>query len=69
MKVTQLNILTSVFYKYDTAEEVITPNSTLTTTSIINLDATPDQSDSIEFVINPETPLEDIMDLEIKIKK
>ncbi|KAL8143909.1 hypothetical protein V2J09_016941 [Rumex salicifolius] len=49
MRVIELNILTSVFHKYYTEEEVITPNSTLTTTSIINLDITPDQSDKAEF--------------------
>ncbi|GAB4845789.1 hypothetical protein Ancab_039198, partial [Ancistrocladus abbreviatus] len=68
MKVRMMNFLTTVFFKYDTQEEVIYPNSVLASKSISNLDIVPDQGDSLDFAIDVETPLEDIVDIENKIK-
>ncbi|GAB4850430.1 hypothetical protein Ancab_029734 [Ancistrocladus abbreviatus] len=69
MKVRMMNFLTTVFFKYDTQEEVIYPKSILASKSISNLDIVPDQGDSLDFAIDAETPLEDIVDIENKIKK
>ncbi|GAB4850099.1 hypothetical protein Ancab_029398, partial [Ancistrocladus abbreviatus] len=68
MKVRKMNFLTTLFFKYDTQEEVIYPNSILAGKSICNLDIAPDQSDSLDFAIDAETPLEDIVDIENRIK-
>ncbi|KAL8139291.1 hypothetical protein V2J09_005312 [Rumex salicifolius] len=69
MKVSEMNIMTTIFIKYDTGVEAIYPNSELSTKAIINLDVTPDQPDIIEFNMPIDTPEELIFDLQVKIKK
>ncbi|KAL8140094.1 hypothetical protein V2J09_006115 [Rumex salicifolius] len=66
--VTEIDILTTTFYNYQTGEELVYPNSELATIEIINLENNPDQSDQLEFSIDKSMALEDIRDLEIRIQ-
>ncbi|GAB4833224.1 hypothetical protein Ancab_031470 [Ancistrocladus abbreviatus] len=69
MKVKKINLLTTTLFKYDTREVVVYPNSILASKSISNLENASDQGDSLEFTIDAETPIEEIADLENRIKK
>ncbi|KAL8160504.1 hypothetical protein V2J09_002041 [Rumex salicifolius] len=81
MRVSEMNIMTTIFIKYETSVEaiyancqlspkaIIYPNSELSTKTITNLDSTPDQPDIIEFKLPIDTPEELIFDLQVKIKK
>ncbi|KAL8139288.1 hypothetical protein V2J09_005309 [Rumex salicifolius] len=69
MRVNELRLLTTVFFVYETGDEMIYPNSVLATKSIIKLDLTKNMPDSVEFTIPVDTPNELISDLGVKIKK
>ncbi|BAT93664.1 hypothetical protein LR48_Vigan02g257400 [Vigna angularis] len=59
MIVEEMNILTTIFLKYDN-HKVIIPNSVLATKAIFNFYRSPDMQDIIEFYIHVCTPVEKI---------
>lgn len=59
MIVEEMNILTTIFLKYDN-HKVIIPNSVLATKAIFNYYRSPDMQDIIEFYIHVCTPVEKI---------
>ncbi|XP_059641157.1 mechanosensitive ion channel protein 10-like [Cornus florida] len=68
MIVEEMNILTTVFLRYDN-EKIYYPNSVLATKPISNFYRSPDMGDNVEFSIDFMTPLEKIGALKEKIKK
>ncbi|XP_051151357.1 mechanosensitive ion channel protein 10-like [Andrographis paniculata] len=68
MIVEEMNILTTVFLKFDN-EKIYYPNSVLATKPISNFYRSPDMSDALEFSIDFKTPVEKIGALKEKIKK
>ncbi|WOG81483.1 hypothetical protein DCAR_0100632 [Daucus carota subsp. sativus] len=68
MIVEEMNILTTVFLRYD-MEKIYYPNSILATKPISNFYRSPDMGDSLEFCIDFRTPVEKIGSLKEKIKK
>ncbi|GER32083.1 mechanosensitive ion channel protein 10 [Striga asiatica] len=68
MIVEEMNILTTVFLRYDN-EKIFYPNSVLATKPISNFYRSPDMGDSLEFGIDFRTPLEKIGALKEKIKR
>ncbi|KAG9132600.1 hypothetical protein Leryth_023062 [Lithospermum erythrorhizon] len=67
MIVEEMNILTTVFLKFDN-EKIYYPNSVLATKPISNYYRSPDMGDSVEFSIDFRTPMEKIGALKDKIK-
>ncbi|XVF56685.1 hypothetical protein PTKIN_Ptkin06aG0140500 [Pterospermum kingtungense] len=59
MIVEEMNILTTVFLRYD-MEKIYYPNSVLITKPISNFRRSPDMGDTVEFTIDVSTPAEDI---------
>ncbi|KAF5745794.1 mechanosensitive ion channel protein 6-like [Tripterygium wilfordii] len=59
MVVEEMNILTTVFLRYDNLK-IIYPNSTLSTKLISNFYRSPDMGDSVEFCVHISTPAEKI---------
>ncbi|KAK1360560.1 Mechanosensitive ion channel protein [Heracleum sosnowskyi] len=59
MVVEEMNILTTVFLRYD-SQKIIYPNSTLSTMPIHNLYRSPDMDDAIDFWFHIATPAEKI---------
>ncbi|KAI3939727.1 hypothetical protein MKW92_013590 [Papaver armeniacum] len=59
MVVEEMNILTTVFLRYDN-QKIIYPNSVLSTKPISNLYRSPDMGDAIDFCIHVSTPVEKI---------
>ncbi|KAK6232650.1 Mechanosensitive ion channel MscS - like 6 [Theobroma cacao] len=59
MIVEEMNILTTVFLRYD-MEKIYYPNSVLITKPISNFRRSPDMGDSVDFNIDFSTPAEDI---------
>ncbi|EOY10330.1 Mechanosensitive channel of small conductance-like 10 isoform 2 [Theobroma cacao] len=59
MIVEEMNILTTVFLRYD-MEKIYYPNSVLITKPISNFRRSPDMGDSVDFTIDFSTPAEDI---------
>ncbi|GAA0175893.1 ion channel [Lithospermum erythrorhizon] len=68
MIVEEMNILTTVFLRYD-KEKIYFPNTVLATKPISNFYRSPDMGDSLEFSIDFRTPMEKIGALKEKIKK
>ncbi|KAG9157054.1 hypothetical protein Leryth_009092 [Lithospermum erythrorhizon] len=68
MIVEEMNILTTVFLRYDN-EKIYFPNTVLATKPISNFYRSPDMGDSLEFSIDFRTPMEKIGALKEKIKK
>lgn len=68
MVVEEMNILTTVFLRFDN-EKIYYPNSVLATKAISNFYRSPDMGDSLEFSIDFMTPVEKIGDLKEKILK
>lgn len=66
MIVEEMNILTTVFLRYD-SQKIIYPNSTLSTIPIHNYYRSPDMDDAIEFYIHIATPIEKINLMKQKI--
>ncbi|XP_071742065.1 mechanosensitive ion channel protein 10-like [Rutidosis leptorrhynchoides] len=66
--VEEMNILTTVFLRYDN-EKIYYPNSVLSTKPISNFYRSPDMSDKVEFAIDFATPFEKIGLLKEKLKK
>ncbi|CAL5434713.1 unnamed protein product [Camellia sinensis] len=67
MIVEEMNILTTVFLRYD-AEKIYYPNSVLATKPISNFYRSPNMGDSLEFCVDFTTPVEKIGALKGKIK-
>lgn len=59
MCVEEMNILTTIFLRYDNLK-VAYPNSILATLPLANFYRSPDMGDSIDFCIHVATPLEKI---------
>ena len=59
MVVEEMNILTTVFLRYDNAK-IIYPNSILATKPVNNFYRSPDMGDAVEFCVHISTPVEKI---------
>lgn len=59
MIVEEMNILTTVFLRFD-SQKIIYPNSTLSTMPIHNLYRSPDMDESIDFFFHIATPVEKV---------
>ncbi|KAL6195389.1 hypothetical protein ACLB2K_031008 [Fragaria x ananassa] len=59
MIVEEMNILTTVFLKYDNTK-IVYPNSTLSTKPITNYYRSPDTQDAIEFSVHISTPADKV---------
>lgn len=68
MIVEEMNILSTVFLKFDN-EKIYYPNNVLATKAVSNFYRSPDMGDSFEFCIDFKTPLETIGHLKEEIKK
>ncbi|GLT45025.1 hypothetical protein SLA2020_188910 [Shorea laevis] len=68
MVVEEMNLLTTVFLKYDN-EKIYYPNAVLATKPIGNFYRSPDMSDSIEFAVDISTTVDQIKALKEKIEK
>lgn len=67
MVVEEMNILNTVFLRYDN-EKIYYPNSVLATKPISNFYRSPDMGDKVEFSIDFATPFEKIGILKDMIK-
>eukprot|EP00252_Welwitschia_mirabilis_P025626 TRINITY_DN8095_c0_g1_i1.p1 TRINITY_DN8095_c0_g1~~TRINITY_DN8095_c0_g1_i1.p1 ORF type:complete len:837 (+),score=103.31 TRINITY_DN8095_c0_g1_i1:355-2865(+) len=67
MVVEEMNILTTVFLRYDN-EKIYYPNSVLATKPISNFYRSPDMGDSIDFSIHMSTPMEKLSILKEKLR-
>ncbi|KAK9705526.1 hypothetical protein RND81_07G063800 [Saponaria officinalis] len=67
MIVEEMNILTTVFLRYDN-EKIFYPNSVLSTKPISNFYRSPEMSDAVEFSIDFSTTVETISALKTRIK-
>ncbi|KAL2327245.1 hypothetical protein Fmac_020672 [Flemingia macrophylla] len=67
MIVEEMNILTTVFLRYDN-EKIFYPNSVLATKPISNFYRSPEMSDSVEFAVDISTSIESIGALKAKLK-
>ncbi|XP_072992548.1 mechanosensitive ion channel protein 10-like [Typha latifolia] len=67
MIVEEMNILTTVFLRYDN-EKIYYPNSVLATKPISNFYRSPNMGDSIEFIVDMSTSVESIGVLKSKLK-
>jgi small-conductance mechanosensitive channel len=59
MVVEEMNILTTIFLRYDN-QKIIYPNSILATKPIGNYYRSPDMGDAIDFCIHISTPVEKV---------
>ncbi|KAF3950964.1 hypothetical protein ACB098_01G070700 [Castanea mollissima] len=66
MVVDEMNILTTVFLRYDN-QKIIYPNSILATKPIGNYQRSPDMGDAIDFCINISTPTEKVTSMKERI--
>ncbi|KAJ6698964.1 MECHANOSENSITIVE ION CHANNEL PROTEIN 5 [Salix purpurea] len=67
MTVEEMNILTTVFLRYDN-EKIFYPNIVLATKPISNFYRSPEMSDSVEFAVDISTSIETIGALKARIK-
>lgn len=67
MIVEEMNILTTVFLRYDN-EKIYYPNAVLLTRPISNFYRSPEMSDAIDFTIDVTTPIETIIALKKSIQ-
>ncbi|KAL2323973.1 hypothetical protein Fmac_023031 [Flemingia macrophylla] len=67
MVVEEMNILTTIFLRYDNLKAII-PNSVLATKPIYNFYRSPDMGDAIEFYIHISTPFEKITAMKHRIQ-
>ncbi|XP_059302800.1 LOW QUALITY PROTEIN: mechanosensitive ion channel protein 6-like [Lycium ferocissimum] len=68
MIVEEMNILTTVFLRYDN-QKIIYPNSVLSTKPISNYYRSPHMGDAIDFCIHISTPMETIATMKEKITR
>lgn len=59
MIVEEMNILTTVFLRYD-SEKIYYPNSILLTKPISNFRRSPEMGDAVDFSIDVSTSVEDV---------
>lgn len=67
MTVEEMNILTTVFLRYDN-EKIYYPNAVLSTKPISNFYRSPNMGDSVGFAVDISTSVESIATLKSKIK-
>lgn len=67
MIVEEMNILTTIFLRYDN-EKIAYPNSVLATKAISNFNRSPEMGDGVEFDVDVTTSAENIEALKAKIK-
>lgn len=63
-----MNILTTVFLRYDN-QKIVIANSVLATKAISNYYRSPDMGDAVEFLIHIATPFEKIAIIKQKINR
>ncbi|PON60618.1 Mechanosensitive ion channel [Parasponia andersonii] len=68
MIVEEMNILTTVFLRYDN-QKIIYPNSVLSTKPIANFYRSPDMGDSIDFFVHISTPMDKIASMKDRIRR
>lgn len=68
MVVEEMNILTTVFLRYDN-QKIIYPNSVLATKPIANYYRSPDMGDAIDFCIHVSTPVEKVASMKERITR
>ncbi|KAF5943098.1 hypothetical protein HYC85_020740 [Camellia sinensis] len=68
MVVEEMNILTTIFLKFDN-QKVIYPNSVLATKPISNYYRSPDMGDAVDFCIHIATPMEKITMMKERITR
>lgn len=68
MVVEEMNILTTVFLRYDN-EKIWYPNTVLATKPISNFYRSPDMGDGIDFTIHISTPVEKVAIMKERIKR
>lgn len=68
MIVEEMNILTTVFLRYDN-QKITYPNTVLSTMPISNYYRSPDMGDSIDFCVHLATPVEKIALMKERIKE
>lgn len=68
MIVEEMNILTTVFLRFDN-QKIMYPNSTLSTRPIGNYYRSPDMGDSIDFTVHIATPAEKIAAVKQRITR
>lgn len=66
MIVEEMNILTTVFLRYDN-QKILFPNVTLATRPISNYYRSPDMGDSVDFSVHIATPTEKIASMKQRI--
>lgn len=67
MIVEEMNILTTIFLRYDN-EKIFYPNSVLATKPISNFYRSPEMGDAVEFAVDFSTSIETISALKSKVK-
>ncbi|KAJ0969820.1 hypothetical protein J5N97_022697 [Dioscorea zingiberensis] len=67
MIVEEMNILTTVFLRYDN-QKIIYPNSLLATKPISNIYRSPDMGDAIDFCVHVSTPVQKLAIMKEKIE-
>lgn len=67
MVVEEMNILSTVFLRYDN-EKIYYPNAVLLTKPISNFRRSPDMGDGIDFTIDVSTPVDDVSALKKAIQ-
>lgn len=68
MVVEEMNILTTVFLRYDN-QKIVYPNSVLATKPISNYYRSPDMGDSVDFCVHISTPVEKIAIMKERITR
>ncbi|KAI5445548.1 Mechanosensitive ion channel protein 10, variant 3 [Lathyrus oleraceus] len=68
MIVEEMNILTTIFLRYDN-EKIFYPNSVLATKPISNFYRSPEMSDSVEFSVDVSTSIQSIGALKARLKE
>jgi len=68
MVVEEMNILTTVFLRYDN-QKIVYPNSVLATKPIGNYYRSPDMGDSVDFCVHISTPVEKIAVMKERITR
>jgi len=68
MIVEEMNILTTVFLRFDN-QKITYPNSVLSTKPISNYYRSPDMGDAIDFAIHISTPMEKIATMKERITR
>ena len=68
MVVEEMNILTTIFLRYDN-QKITYPNAVLATKAINNYYRSPDMGDAVEFCVHISTPPEKIAHMKQRIHR